>query len=1482
MYEVIRNGRTALEADACGIGFLATRRGIAERRLVEHGLELCTKFDHRGAPGHGAGVLIDIPWALLLDRFPEYAKVIAQRDAALGMFFLPFDAAKRRECVATIEELAELAGAHLLAWGAVPTDPSALPADSDARRTMPVIRQALIARPKNMSEDEWFACRYLLRIAIDEQLSRVDETFAIASLSNRTVTYKGLVELSKIGRFYPDLRDPSVASRFLLFHSRYCTNTTTAWRRSQPFWAIAHNGEIATIDGNVSWMNAIGRDLLAKLAKEHPSLGRLAARIVEIVCGHGSDSANLDDMVIALTAGGMSLGQAILALLPEASSAIEEGDPLEAFYRAMRVFIGACDGPAAIVACDGTTAAAHLDRNGLRPLWLSANKDFVLAASEVTTPEEIGPCDEQRILGPGSTVLVNLDSGQLMFKEQAHAEVARQPFPDPSARLVVGGSLPVEPVEQGSELTRLKAAFGMTSDEEEATLDPLIETGKPALGAMGDDAAPAALLDRLPRRPEAYFKLRFAQETSPPIDPARDAWVFSAAVRLGDRSGLWGEGRGPIYFFRNRLLSLGDAAWLAGQPGVRRFDLLFRAEAGTAGLEEGMERVVHDALACVGDAGVILLSDRGIDATRAPLPALRVVSRLHEALVQRGLRHRVAIVADAGVWDIQHCALLVTMGADAVCPWLGSRTAGAKEASYLKGLRSGFLEAMSMMGVTPSSAYCGARLAEAIGLDADLLKSDFGGVPTHIEGIGRDVLDREWLSFHQAAYSMVEPKLIDAGEYRHTRGGRPHANDSKVVNAVHAAAGFVKKGRPAVAGSYEAYKEYARHVEERTPLAILDCVRVRDAEPIPVEQVEPIEAILWRFMAPGMSEGALSEPAHRTVARAFNALYRYCRMRYALNGEPLPPGIGPIANSGEGGFDKARVGGRDGNRSVQYAGGRFTITPMIAACADEAEIKFAQGAKPGKGGQLPGRKVSPTVALRRGCNPGYDLVSPPINHNLYSIEDVKLMLESWRHLNPKVNCAVKFVATRGVEMVCLGAVNAGANRLHVSDGCGGTGASKRVDMKNAGVSAALVMPRVQDQLVEEGVRELVEVSVDGGVQTGGQVLKHFLLGADRVGFGTALMMAIGCCMLRKCNLAGPDPGDPSGRRRLGCLVGVATQDPAFVANYSGKSRNITRLLRYVAQDVRERLAAMGVRSVAEIVGRRDLLEPKPALAGKAAMLDVAMLCSAPSGRVSRRDYARQTANHMPRIETDEIDAADAALVGESLTLKGRLVNEDRCVGVALAGAVARARGDAGLTDGAVRFEHTGAAGHFYAAYCLPGFDYRLEGVAADSCFTAAYGGRLVIVPQDGRYEHAIVGNAFGYGARGGCAYIAGRAGNRFGICLRQNHERGAARIVVEGVQANAFQYMTGGTALVLGPVGPNLGSGLTGGVVYLLDPQPERLNEDYVRLDPLEAGDIQTVKAMLAEHAELTGSPKAEGLLRAFDPARFGRVTTSVQPQAAI
>lgn len=1475
MYWVERNGKQILEADACGIGFLASKNGVATHEIVREALCLTKNFDHRGASGHGAGIQIDIPWGLLSEHFPDHHKLIARHYLALGMFFLPQDESRRVECERVVEELAEVAGSKVLAWREVELNLDALEEGSSARKTAPVVKEALFQHPERMSEDAWFACRYLLRLAIDHDLHPIaGDEFTTVSLSNRTVVYKGLADLSKIDELYPDLKNPDLASRYVLFHSRYCTNTTTAWRRAQPFWSIAHNGEISTIAGNVAWFQAIGKDLVSNLVEKFPMLKSIAAHVEGVICAGGSDTANLDDMMIALLAGGMSFPQAMLGLLPSAEKALSENDPLRDFYQAARIYLGACDGPAALVGCDGTIAVAHLDRNGLRPMWAQESKDYLLVASELTGTLNIGPTWTQKVLGTGEILLVDLEKGKVFYDQSVRESVSREDFHLVFSRVIE--SQAAEAAKPEINLLALQKTFGMTKEDIEVLVQPMAETGKPPLGAMGDDTSPAALLDHLPRRIEDHFKLRFAQETSPPIDPIRDEWVFDPGATIGDRTGLWSKSNSPLYSFESRILDLGQLNWLTQQDRVTRFSILIPKDSD---IDEEMEIALDNAISAANEGGVLIISDRYPTAEQIALPSFRFISQLHDRLVQAGVRPRIGLVCDSGIWDVHHAALHIAVGADVVCPWLGllslNQETKANSEGYLKALRSGFVEAMSMMGVTPAVAYCGARLIEALGLDFEFLQREFPGVPGHISGINSKTLNQEWKEFHENGFNSESP-LTDAGEFRHTRDGRKHSNNAEIIRILQSASGYAKKIHEHKPGTIEAYRSYSKLVSERSPITILDLLELKPGEPINIDEVEPVENILWRFMAPGMSEGALSEPAHRVVARAFNLLYRYCRI---FGAEPQT-GIGPIANSGEGGFDKSRIGRPDGNRSIQYAGGRFTVTPMTAACAAEAEVKFAQGAKPGKGGQLPGKKVSPDVALRRGCEPGYELVSPPINHNLYSIEDVKLMIESWRHLNPAVNCSLKFVATTGIEMVVVGGVNAGANRIHISDGCGGTGAAKRVDQKHAGLPVAAVLPQIQDMLVEEALRDLIELSVDGGVQNSEQVLKLCLLGADKVGFGTSLLVAIGCSMLRKCHLSGIDPTDPNGKRRLGCTPGIATQDPEFIARFSGKAIHIARFLKFIAEDVREKMAKAGIKSLADVIGQRDRLQIKPTLQGKSKQLNLQHLVSKPESNVTKRAYATQSKSHMPDLRVQEVELAKYVIETErSMDVFQELTNADRCVGVGAAGMIARKFGDKGLSKGNLKFINRGSAGHFHAAYSIQGLEFHMKGNVADSCFTAAYGGLLVVTPPTREIGLALVGSCFGYGAKGGRAFIAGLAGNRFGICFRKNHEGGGPTVVVEGVGANAFQYMTGGTAVVLGTIGANLGSGMSGGKVYILDLDERNLNSQYVQASDLSNEEHLELEMLIQTHFRKTNSRLAESILTDFSSHSFKVVHTKLVPE---
>ena len=854
-----------------------------------------------------------------------------------------------------------------------------------------------------------------------------------------------------------------------------------------------------------------------------------------IICAGGSDTANLDDMVIALLTGGLSLPQAILALLPEAPSLAAASDRLTAFHEAMSVFLGACDGPAAIVACDGDEAVAHLDRNGLRPLWLLTTQDYALAASELTGTVDLGPVETQKLFGPGDTVVVNLKSGDVLLTDEVHRLVSGQRFPAPRERVAVeagrgGGTAarrrpaPAADRVRHDARGRAGAARGARGHRQAGGRARWATTRRPRRCSTGCRAGSRTTSSCASRRRRARRSTRSATRGC-----SRPRWRSATARGSGAstaRTASRWPRAGP-----STCCPSASCRWPSSRRSRRA-----RASSGSGcsststrgpqGLEAALDDVVARGLNLAGRAVVIVLSDRGVDGSRAAVPVLRVASRLHDALVKVGLRHRVGIVADAAVWDIHHAALLVAVGADALCPWLGCLSAGEREKTYLKGLRGGFVEAMSMMGVTPASAYCGAKLIEAVGLDPAWLRTEFPGVARHLGG------HRPRRARPRVA-ELPRGGLPARGARRARRRGRvplPAARRARTgTTPTWCARSTPPRATRRAARRRAARRQptttFAHTVNDREPLGVLDLLRiVPHAEPVALEEVESEEHVLWRFMAPGMSEGALSEPAHRAVARAMNALHRYCLAKFRER-EAVPPGIGPIANSGEGGFDKNRIGRADGNRSIQYAGARFTVTPMTASRAAEAEVKFAQGAKPGKGGQLPGKKVSARIAQQRGCEPGYELVSPPVNHNLYSIEDVKLMVESWRHLNPDVRAALKFVATHGVEMACMGGVNAGANRLHLSDGCGGTGAAKRVDQKHGGVPVAAVLPAVQDMLVEEGVRERVELSVDGGVLTGEHALKLMLLGRGPRG-----LRHLGVDVDRLLDAAPVPHGRPAARR----------------------------------------------------------------------------------------------------------------------------------------------------------------------------------------------------------------------------------------------------------------------------------------------------------------------------------------------------------------
>jgi glutamate synthase (ferredoxin) len=1376
------------ERDACGIGFVADSTGRASREIVDALLEGLHNVRHRGATagdrktGDGAGVLLPI-----LEGKP-----------GIAMVFLRDETAR-----AAIEEACRAEGIEPLGWREVPVDTAAL--GDTALASMPRIEQLMLGG----EVDERHAYRARRRA------ERTPGAY-IASLSFRTVTYKALCAAEELARFYPDLSDPSLAVPFGIFHQRFSTNTEPSWERAQPFRLLCHNGEINAIQGNANWMRA--RE--GNFGSEDDEL------LHPVIDETGSDSAMLDNALELLVRHGRDVRHALTMLVPEAWEANPELDSkLRDYYRYHSLLVEPWDGPAGLVFTDGRVVGATLDRNGLRPLRYAVCADgLVVCSSEAGAVDLSGRGTVRRgRLGPGQMIAVDPERG---FEENA-AVKERLADRRPYGRWLADGlhtesvGTPVEPPE--GDLTSRQAVFGYTREDVNVILRPVAGRGHEPTSSMGDDTALPLLAGRA-RPLYSYFRQRFAQVTNPPIDHLRERHTFSLRCILGGRAPLLTEGpetaRGAelesffVYpdFIDDRL---------------NRLDATFESD-----LEGACRRLADDAETLVRSGRTALLvSDTNPD--RAPIPMLLAVGAVHHRLVARGLRSLATIVVETDeAREAHHLACLLGYGAEAICPRLALETVAALAAAdkvggdrpspaeaqerFRAAVEDGFLKIMSKMGIADVAAYCGAQVFDVLGLSQEVVDLCFVGTPSPVGGIGFAELEQE------ALVRFASTRLENPGYVKFRKGGEPHRTDADVVDAAHALRLAVRKDRR------DAYDRFAALVDDRPPMELRDLLDFAPAEPVPVDEVEPAEAIVRRFSAGGMSHGALSAEAHETIAAAFNRLHAR-------------------SNCGEGGEDPARFRTERNSRIKQVASGRFGVTPEYAAFADELQIKIAQGSKPGEGGQLPGHKVSVEIARLRHTTPGVALISPPPHHDIYSIEDLAQLIFDLRQVNPEAAISVKLVAETGVGLVASGVVKALADVVHIAGSDGGTGASPLSSIKNAGLPWELGLAETQASLVTNGLRPRVRLRADGGVKTGRDVVIAALLGADELSFGTALLLAEGCLMVRSCHLDT-------------CPVGIATQRPELRAKYAATPEQVEAYLLFVAEDARSLLASLGLRSFEEAVGRTDLLRRRPTEDPRAQTIDLAPLLDAPVGR-----YAAEPMPVAGGGGLGEQLAADAqpALEGPALVEPSYSITTwDRTVGARLGGLIGRQFGSQ-APPGRVRARFEGSAGQSFGAFLAAGVELDLVGEANDYVGKGMGGGRIVIRPPDGDAGDAVLaGNTVLYGATGGELYCAGRAGERFAV------RNSGAVAVVEGLGDHGCEYMTNGTVVVLGPVGRNFGAGMSGGDAYVYDSAgelPLRLNDDLVVIG--RVGGDSELRRLVERHARYTGSELAAALLSDWETA---------------
>ena len=1470
-----------LEYDSCGVGFVCNIRGEKSHQIVQWGIEAVKNLTHRGAiggdgkTGDGAGVMIEIPKKFFADWLSEEGYEFSHIDnLAVGVAFLYEDVRPQ------IEEHIRRSPFSLVAWREVPIDKSAV--GESALRVMPKIFHLLLDAEK-VSEERRELELYLLRRRIETDKKIKDKVY-FASLSSRVMVYKGMLVAPQLDIFYPELKDQRLESSFCLFHQRYSTNTFPNWKLAQPFRYLAHNGEINTILGNRNWMRAIEHEL------EHELFGENIKLVRPLVSYEESDSASLDRVFELLVLVGYSPEHAINMLIPPAWEGVPWlSEEVKEFFEYQSLLMKPWDGPASIAFTDGRKIGAHLDRNGLRPARYVLTEDGILVLGS-----EVGMVDlsgrrvlKKGRLGPGDTLVVDLSTGEVKETDQILKELSSQkPYGDwlrkhllRLSEIIKDYTLP----EYGEDQERIRklVAFGYTQEEIKHVLAPMAEEGKEITFSMGDDT-PIPPLSEKPVLLFRYFKQRFAQVTNPPIDPIRERAVMSLRMNLGHKRNFLKEEEEhakrlqidspillpyqfkalmeqkefkvawvPITYPKERSYCVVELQDLAGERRIT--DILYDAmyEGITiCDLRLGVEIVCRRVEEAVRDgANIVVLSDRNISKYRLAVPSLLAVSAVFKWLSERGLSNKVSLVVETGeARDTHHMACLIGYGASAVYPYLmyeliwelckkGEIKVPYEQAifNYKKALEDGLLKIMSKMGISTLNSYQGARIFDTVCLNRDFVEEYFPGTPVTIEADGIFEVQESLLARHDAGYETEKPELDYGGEMKFRKGGQWHAWSPFVVRALHK---FLETK------NYEDYKEFSRIANEEHPTFIRHLLDYRRAEePIPIEEVEPIESILKRFVTGGMSLGALSPEAHEVLAEACNRL-------------------GMKSNSGEGGEDPARYWTIKNSAIKQVASGRFGVTPTYLASAKDIEIKIAQGAKPGEGGQLPGKKVNEYIARLRYAQPGVTLISPPPHHDIYSIEDLAQLINDLKESNPQAKVCVKLVAETGVGTVAAGVAKAYADIIQISGAEGGTGASPYSSIKNAGNYWEIGLSETQKVLMENGLRDKVRLRVDGGMRTGKDVIISALLGAEEFGFGTAAMIAEGCVMARLCHTNQ-------------CPTGVATQDPKYREKFKGKVENVMAYFRAVAQEVREILSQMGVRSLDEIIGRRDLLEVKTydhIPGSKRVKLEEFLKEGYPKDKPlrclqERNDNPRRS-ELARRLEEEVLPYIEK---GERFYGEYTIRNVDRSVPTRLAYHIAVRYRDEGLPEDTIQLVFRGTAGQSFGAFNHKGMSLTLIGDANDYVGKGMHGGRIVIKPEgiEDTHKHVIMGNTCLYGATGGELFASGRAGERFAV------RNSGAIAVIEGAGMHCCEYMTGGVVVVLGNVGVNFGAGMTGGYAYVLDENiQEKINTSYVFARNLTEQESEELRNLIERHYQYTESPWAKHILENWEEfsERFRKV----------
>ena len=1451
----------ANEHDACGVGMLVDIHGRKSHSIVDSALTVLENMRHRGAEGadnqtgDGAGILVQIPHEfILLQGIP----VPEKGHYGTGLAFLPKDQAAQKAFLQIIQEEVEAKGLTILCLRDVPVCSEIL--GKDALATEPAIKQLFIVGEEDQQELELklYGVRKRIekRIASSSLVEKKD--FYVVSLSTRSLIYKGMLESMQLRKYFPDLTNEYFTSALALVHSRFSTNTFPTWSLAQPFRLLAHNGEINTIRGNRAWMAARESVLSSSRLPDMEALD-------PIIQPDMSDSASLDNVLEFLLASGLSLPHAMAMLVPESFNEKNPiSDDLKAFYEYHSILMEPWDGPAALLFSDGRYAGGMLDRNGLRPArYLVTKKGWVLVASEVGVldilPEEI---QEKGRLQPGKILLIDTETGKICRDQELKQQLANA---HPYRKWIQDNCIELDELKSGRKVTsrvddfncKLRV-FGYSREDIDRIMVPMCTGGAEPVGSMGNDT-PLAVLSTRPHLLYDYFRQQFAQVTNPPIDPIREALVMSLVEYIGAVGNhILAPNESHCKMVRlqcpiltNTQLDILCNIRYKGFKTVK-LPMLFDASQGETGLREALDRLCQEAARAVSEgANYLVLTDRDLDASMAVIPSVLAVSAVHHYLISVKKRVQTALVVETGeMREVMHAALLLGFGASAVNPYMAFAILEdlvAKQAvqlnyetaekNYVKSLCKGLLKVLSKMGISTIRSYRGAKLFESIGLSEDLVETYFGSISSKVGGIGLAEIARDAVQMHKTGYKEDLSEVLEhKGIYSYRKDGEKHAWNPETISTLQLATRL---------GSYKKFKEYTKLVDEKEePLFLRDFLDFKRQSPVPLEEVEPASEIMKRFVTGAMSFGSISKEAHETMAMAMNKIHGR-------------------SNTGEGGEDAGRFTEKIDGLSLrsaikQVASGRFGVTTNYLVNADEIQIKVAQGAKPGEGGQLPGYKVNDIIAKTRHSIPGISLISPPPHHDIYSIEDLAQLIFDLRNVNPKAEISVKLVSESGVGTIAAGVAKAKADRIVISGAEGGTGASPMSSIRYAGLPPEIGLAETQQTLVLNNLRGQVRLQTDGQLKTGRDILLMALLGAEEFGFATSALIVLGCVMMRKCHMNT-------------CPVGVATQDETLRKRFHGRYEYLVNFFTFLAEEVREYLAEMGFRKLDEVIGRTDLLVRKPSDGvHKHDLLDFSRILYFPMAFQDRALYhVADSLHEMGAVKDLQlIEDARPALEGkQDLLLSYPIVNTDRSVGAMLSGVIAQQYGETGLPEQALKIRFKGSAGQSFGAFLVHGVEFRLEGDTNDYLGKGLSGGRIVVVPPvraDFKPEENIIaGNTLLYGATSGEVYLNGRAGERF--CVRNS----GAVAVVEGVGDHCCEYMTGGRVVVLGPTGRNFAAGMSGGVAYVWNPSG---NFDfYCNMEMVELSLVEDTRSrkelheLIRKHYHYTGSPLAGQMLDHWD-----------------